>query len=340
MTDQFHSDRYDYELDEQPSFDEALDELTSDEEQLPGDTILYGLSELTDDELERLQAIWDDLAPAYRRILVQTMVDNSQSNFELDYRRIGYANLNASQAEVRRSAIEILGEQTGVNLMETLIQMMHHDSHSEVRAEAAKALGRFVLAGEFGDYSDDRATYLQEELLAVAGNSDEVMQVRRRALESVGNCTRPDVPPLIAEAYHSGDPATQVSAMIAMGRTCDSKRWRDIVLDELDSDDSDMRYAAAVAAGELQLEDAVPALGVLIDQDSDDIRDVAIEALGEIGSNQAVQILHAVADMVEDSDDAQLVQRVDDAINMASLMSGDLLMMDFSDVDMPDDDSL
>jgi hypothetical protein len=338
MTNQFDSDMYNYDIDEQPDFEDALNELKSDNEQLPGDTILYGLSELTADEIDRLQEVWDTLAPAYRQILMQTMVDNSQSNFELDYRRIGYANLDADQAEVRRSAIEILGEQTDTPLMKRLVEMMYHDESVDVRAEAAKALGRFVLAGEFGDFTEERAEKLQNHLLVVAGNQEEAMQVRRRALESIGNCTRSDVPPLIYEAYTSGDDETRVSAMIAMGRTCDSKRWQDIVLEELESGDNAMRHAAAVAAGELQLEAAVRPLGRLIEDDTDEIRDVAIEALGEIGGDEALQILYAVAEVAEAKDDALLAEKADDAINMATLMSGELLMMDFSDIDMPETD--
>jgi hypothetical protein len=111
----------------------------------------------------------------------------------------------------------------------------------------------------------------------------------------------------------------RLSAIVGMGRSCD-KRWKDLVLQELDSSSPAMRYEAAWACGELALRQAVPILARLIHDPDRQVCNATIWALGQIGGPEAKQIL------IEAYDDADEDTRaaVDDALAEQALIEGDL----------------
>ena len=321
-------------MEQLPTLDDALAELTSDSDNLPSPNVLYGLSGLSVEDMARLRPVWSTLDATYRRILMQMLVDASESNFELSYDAIGHENLNADQAEVRQAAIELLWEDESLPLMNQLIRMAENDEHVLVRAEAAKALGRFVLLGEVGDLPEAETQRAQTTLLNILGRDNEAVDVRRYALESIANCTRTEVTRLIDKAYKSEDDDLRASAIVAMGRTCDS-RWENIILRELEDGEGDIQLESVRAAGELQLDEAVPHIVKLL-ADVDDNRDLLetiIWALGEIGGKQASRTLDLLSERAEEENDEDLITLIDDAIGSASIASGDFTMLDFSNVD-------
>jgi len=326
-------EQFDYEIESQPTFEDALRELRSDDETLPNADLLVGLSELSDEELERLQPVWNQLDSTYRRVLMQTLIDISESNFELNYHAIARANLQAEQAELRRAAIELLWEDESLALMHSLIDMARQDPSVDVRAEAAKALGRFILLGELGDLAEAETASAQQALFQIIHNGDEVLQVRRFALESIANCSHPNVTKIIKKAYHSDEPQMQMSALRAMGRTCDSAAWEDDVLRELESNQVEMQYAAAQAAGELQLEDAIPSLIQLLQAGEREGQEIAVWAMGEIGGKQVLRVLDQAAAIAEETGDLEFLEIIGDAIGNAKLMSGELMILDIPILD-------
>lgn len=329
------TDDFEHETTEQlPTLDDALAELTSDTDNLPSPNVLYGLSGLSVEDMARFRPVWATLDGTYRRILMQMLVDASESNFELDYDAIGHENLSADQAEVRQAAIELLWEDESLPFMNQLIRMAETDEHVLVRAEAAKALGRFVLLGELGDLPETETKRAQTVLLNILERSSESVDVRRYALESIANCTRKEVAGLIDKAYKSDDEELRASAVVAMGRTCDS-RWESIILHELEDGSGDVQLESIRAAGELQLDDAVPHIVKLL-SDVDDNRDLLetiVWSLGEIGGKQASRTLELLSERAEEGNDEDLITLIDDAIGNASLATGDFTMLDFSNMD-------
>jgi HEAT repeat protein len=71
-----------------------------------------------------------------------------------------------------------------------------------------------------------------------------------------------------------------------MGHNCDPS-WLPILFQELKSDDSEMRYEAALACGSLAEEAAVVHLIPLLEDEDVEVREATIAALGEIGGRQA-----------------------------------------------------
>ena len=161
---------------------------------------------------------------------------------------------------------------------------------------------------------------------------NEDVDVRRRALEAVANCSHEIVDEAIREAYDSEEHRMQISAVFAMGRTYDAQ-WNEFVLQQLDADDPEMRYEAARAAGELEIEEAVPALTRLALDDDREIKEVAIWSLGEIGSRESARILERLATEAKRLGDDELLEAIEDAIGTASLGSSSLYLMRLDETD-------
>lgn len=321
---------YDNESDrhEQPDLATTLDALALAEEGSLSATIFYGLSNLPNDDARQVKPVWDQLPSSARRKILREMIDLSEANFEMDFGAIGWFGLDDPDSSVREASIEVLWEDESAELMTRLIEMVQWDEVPEVRAAAASALGRFVLLGELGELPDSAFTTVQEAVVNVLINLDEDVDVRRRALEAIANSSQEIVEEAIHEAYTGDERRMQVSAVFAMGRSADPQ-WSDFVLRELTSDDPEMRYEAARAAGELEIAEAVPHLTRLaLDRDRE-IQDMAIWSLGEIGGKEALRVLNAMAKDAENSGDRDLREAIDDAIATANLASGSLSLFDF-----------
>jgi HEAT repeat protein len=329
-------DYQDDELDSKPSFEEALEELKSDNDSLPSPALVLGLSGLNDEQMAELRPVWKSLAANYRRILMQMLVDSSEASFELDFQPIGWDNLNAEQPEVRQSAIEVLWEDDSPRLMRELLRIAQQDMSNKVRAEAVKGLGRFVLLGEMESIPEKDAKSLQDFLLALSRDSREDLDLRRFAVESLGHCTSKATMEAIKTAYSSEEPLFRQSAIVAMGRSYD-ERWEENILKELKSDDDDMRREAVRAAGELQIAEAVPAIIRFINEVEDE-REVAIWSLGEIGGKEAMRVLENLLEAAEEEDDEDLIELIDEAMSNASLADGNFMMLDISEDDFDDFD--
>jgi len=306
---------------ERMSIQDVIRALQQEQDRLPEDELLYGLSNLSDEDARLLWPVWRGLDTEYKLILMQMLVDAIENDFQLDYSSIAFWGMEDADAEVRRAAIEVLGEDEGFHTLERLLKIGRQDSIPNVRAEALSALARFVLAGELGRLSEARALEIQEYVLAAYHNTQEAPIVRQRALEAIGNCTRDDVEGLIRQAYGQDDIDWRRSAVVAMGRTAD-EAWMPVILQELSSEDDDMRREAVRAAGELQLRAAVMRLTEILDEDDRDLREAAAWSLGEIGGKQALRALKQAVRRAEGDGDDELVNIIEDAIGNASLMEG------------------
>jgi HEAT repeat protein len=210
------------------------------------------------------------------------------------------------------------------------MRLAQNDVSREVRAAATSALGRFILAGELGDLPESETIKAQDAVIDILNDESEDLDVRRRALESIANCGHEIVEEAIDAAYNGDERRMQISAVFAMGRTCDD-RWGDIVIHELDSQDSEMRYEAARAAGELELQEAIPHLSRLAFDDDVEIKDVAIWALGEIGGREATRILNLLANDARARDDHDQLNSIEDALANAELGGDSLYLMNYDE---------
>jgi HEAT repeat protein len=310
---------------ERPDIETTLSDLREGEESSHVTaTVFYGLSGLQPAELAPLAAVWDSLSADYRRHVVSELAEASEANFDLDYDALGLFALNDDDEDVRAAAIDLVWENETPEVMDRLIAMARHDEAIHVRAAAMSALGRFILSGELEELPDSQAERAQQTALDLL--SDPQVDVRRRALEALANSSHEIVPGAIEAAYTSDEHKLRVSAVFAMGRTCD-ETWSAEVLEALQSDDAELRYEAARAAGELMLEDAIKHLRKLALDDDREIKEVAIWSLGEIGGSEAARALERLAKDAETSGDEELLEAIEDALSSATLGSSAFYMM-------------
>jgi HEAT repeat protein len=255
----------------------------------PSDATLFELSGLGPEELATVEAGWARLAPERQRDVVRRLVELAEADVQLDFTAILKGLLDSPDPEVRRHAIAGLWECEEASLVARLIRFLT-DEAPEVRAEAVVALGRFAVLAEDGRLLAEQTNLLATSLLETAADDDQPAEVRCRALEAMAPLSEPEVSQAISAAYHGSHPALSLSALTAMGKSCDPS-WIPTLTDELSSADADLRREAALALGEIEEEQSAADLAELIYDEDAAVRLAAIRALGEIGGAEAREAL-------------------------------------------------
>jgi HEAT repeat protein len=295
-------------------------------------TVYYGLSDLDSSQLAVFENTWERLDTEYRVRLIQELVDTSETNFELDYRTVGFFALDDDDAAVRAAAVELLWTDETQEGMRKLLDMAFEDDSDTVRAQAAGALGKYILLGEFDDLPETQTAACVDACFTIFHDEDEDVEVRRRALESLGSSSRDGVNDTIREAYFSNEPIFKIGALFAMGKTYDEE-WSGIVQHELNSPDAEVRYEAARAAGEIGIEDAVPKLSRMVHELDRDIQEVSIWALGEIGGKEAARVLQRLLDDPAYAVDEGLIEALEDALVSSTLPGDELALWEMGEDD-------
>ena len=256
---------------------------------------LAKLSNLNAEELELLEQAWTTIEPKRRRQIVSRLVELAENDFELNFDSIFKNCLEDQDAEVRSKAIEGLWENEEPSLINPLINLLGQDSSEKVQATAATALGKFIMLAEHKKLRSSHVSKVCQALLTAIGDKSKPVEVKRRALEAISPVSLPQVERAITEAYQSHNPKLRVSSIYAMGKSCNPS-WLPILLKELGSADTEMRYEAAGACGELGEEEAAPPLVKLANDPDIELQLAAIRALGKIGGTEAKNCLEQCLD--------------------------------------------
>ncbi len=292
------------------TFEQVLAHL-ADESQPLGSRYLYALSDMTGDELDQFRQRWSDIGKMRRLAIVRQLVELTEVSFEVDFDPIFILALGDIDHEVRTTSIEGLWESEDYNLILPFLHLLRQDEDETVRATAASALGRFVLLGEMNDIPPDLSEMVTNALLEAIRRPEETIEVRRRAIEALAFSGRPGIRDIIRDAYESDDEKMQASALFAMGRSADPY-WEDVLLNELENPNPEIRYEAARACGELELQSAVRRLSVLVFEDPDrEVQEVAVWALGAIGGNEARRVLEACCETEDEILNRFAVEAID-----------------------------
>jgi hypothetical protein len=292
---------------------------------------LYALSALDKAQLEQVKTTWGTLPADRRAAAMQHLVDLGEETFEVDFSAMCRVGLHDADPAVRAVAIRGLWEDTDPTLIAPLLNHLQTDESDAVRAAAASVLGHYVYEGELEEIDEAKVKPIVTALKATYRDVAQPIEVRRRALESLGFLSDDDTSQLITQAYHHANDLLKLSAVFAMGRSLDAERWGSIVLEELAAPDPAMRYEAARAAGELEYTPAVRRLGELLDDVDEEVQLVTVWSLGQIGGEKAKQLLIAVLE----SDAEHLHEEAEDALAELEF-KGDQL--DFTMFDFDDDD--
>jgi HEAT repeat protein len=287
---------------------------------------LYILSRMNQEALEIFKEIWPTIAIDRRRNVMQELMEITEANFEVDFDPVFLLGLGDQDAEVRATAIKSLWENEKPSLIRPLVHLLKNDEAAIVREAAASALGKFIYLRELEEIDWGEANLAEEALLETVSLAGEDLNVRRRAVESLGYSSDARIPAVIESAYYHENEKMQVSAIFAMGRTADS-RWLPLIIEELDSSTAEMRYEAARACGELEAQRSVGQLIRLLEQDPDlEVQEMAIWALGRIGGPAAKSTLENYVE----SENETLALAAEDALDELNMFGDSLVMYDFS----------
>ncbi|MDM8519807.1 HEAT repeat domain-containing protein [Anaerolineales bacterium HSG6] len=297
---------------------------------------LYNLSKMNQSRWEMFQAEWPTMPVARRQEIMQAMVEIGESNFEVDFSPIFLIALGDADSEVRTAAIQGLWESHDPTLVTLFGQILHHDEAIKTRAAAALALSQFIYYAEIEEIDPTISPLATQALHACINNSNEDVEVRRRAVEAIAFSSDESISKIIDTAYYDEDDLMQVSAVFAMGRNADS-RWISRVMEELDNPNPAMRFEAARACGELEITDALPKLINILQNDPDiEVQEIVISALGQIGGSVARE---AIEDCLE-SEIESIVTAASDALEELAVYDEALRLFDLEggDEDFPEID--
>jgi HEAT repeat protein len=290
---------------------------------------LYIFSKMNQEALNDFKEVWPTISIQRRRDIMQELVEISEANFEVYFDPVFLLGLGDEDAEVRASAINGLWEAENPALIAPLIHLLRADEAVIVRAAAATALGKFVYLGEVEEINHSQSTLAEEALLETIRQGGEELEVRRRAVESIAYSSQPGVAEIIENAYYDDDEKMQISAIFAMGRSADSQ-WRSQVIAELENDNSEIRFEAARACGELEASEAVPRLVEMIEEDPDlQVQEMAIWALGRIGGPLAREALEEYLESEVES----IALAAEEALDEINLFSDSLTLFEFDGED-------
>ncbi|MCH7662528.1 MAG: HEAT repeat domain-containing protein [Chloroflexi bacterium] len=262
------------------SLEELLAALLDDSNPLSA-RYLYRFSDLNPEEIAALRNDWGDITIERRQRLMEDLEELEDTNTIVSFEHVFRLAMEDEDPLVRKFAIRSLWNYENPILIPVFIDLMEHDNSDQVRAQAASALGRFIYLGELEEIPEQMANSIVDKLLTImAGEAEE--SLRLRALESLGFSCRESIQDLINEAIELGDENWVASALVAIGRSSDDD-WAPSVLDKLDDDRAMVRIEAIRAAGELGLQAATPAMLYLLESEDDEIRLAAAWALSEIG---------------------------------------------------------
>jgi HEAT repeat protein len=275
---------------------------------------LAALSDLSREETAELRKRWSGFPASARQSLVGRLAELGDDNVDLDFGPVMKVALEDSEPATRVMAAEALWESTDRGVGESLISLLQHDDHDEVRAAAARSLRQFVLAREFEALPANLGDAVVEALRKVAQNQSDESAVRAAALEALGARSLPWVDTLISDFYYSDERPLRIAALRAMGSSA-QERWLEYLYDQLQSEEPEFRYEAISACRAIASDEAVePVAGALDDEDIE-VATAAVVALGEIGGKAAIERLRDFSERAPES----LIDVVSEAIDMAAL---------------------
>lgn len=320
-----------------PSFQKVLDVLLDESRDLPA-RYLIEFSDIESAALELLFAVWPRIGLKRKLLLLDRLDALADEDTLVSFENLGRALLADPESQVRIRAMRLLDECEDHRLIPQLIDILIHDQDNSARAEAASALSMFVQLGEFEDIPPEAQRQAEDALLETFNSEDDSVDsvVRRRALESLGYSSRPEVPVLIEASFSRQNPDWKASALFAMGRSSD-ERWAEQVLSMLSSENLIVRVAAVEAAGELGLPGArLLLLRLLEEEDDSALTEAAIWSLSQIGGEEVHIYLESLLDAAEEEDQIAFLEEALD--NLA--FTEDLARFDLMAYDPDDEDAL
>lgn len=312
-----------------PSFLEALNHITDVVPLI--NHLLYGLSNINETDLVGFQAAWPTIEANRRQRIMKKLMNIAEEDFLVDFYPIFLFGLNDKDIVVQALAIEGLWQEENPALIPLFVHLLKEGKTPLIRSKSATALGGYIYLGELEEIDEAQFMMAEQALLSTIGNEDEDTEVVRRAIEAIAFSSQDGVDKIIERAYYHENKLMQISAIFAMGRSYNPKRWAKLVMAELTNPDDRIRFEATRACGSLELKTSIDKLIQLIAEEIDaEVLQNAICSLGQIGGLKAQEALQ----LLLEHDDEIIRDAAEDALDELLLLGShidDLLDIDLLD---------
>ena len=296
---------------------------------------LHKFSDIQPDHLKSVISIWSRVSLSRKVSLLEDLENLAEKDTLLSFDNFAVSLLEDPEAEVRTLAIRLLWECEDANLIPVFLKILSSDPSINSSAAAATALGFFIYMGEVEKIPSSTLLILEEKLLNTALEAKDPL-IQRRALESLGFSSRPEVHDLIKTALYDPDPYWNISAMIAIGHS-NNQAWEKEVITNLTHENDDIRIEAIQAAGQLELENARPLLLEQLNEDDDpEIWHALLWSLSQIGGEAVSEQLEEFIIRIDDPDEEGYFDEVLENLNLTNQMAS-FTLFDVNDNDGIDD---
>jgi HEAT repeat protein len=269
---------------------------------------LHKFSDISLEQLAELKKSWLEI-PVSRKInLLGDLEEIAEADTLVcfdDFAR--FVLVEEKNPQVLSAAIRLLWECEDSKLIPFYMENTNQ-SDDILRAAAVAALGLFIYLGELDEIPKELQKKIEGRLLWIFNNDPQV-QVRRKALESLGYSSRKEVIKIIQKSYENELPEWRASALFAMGRSADP-RWKNYILENISEDNPEIKAEAIRAAGQLELRHARPALLELLKEPFEldsDLRSIIIWSLSQIGGKNVRKTLERILAETDDDDEALFI---------------------------------
>jgi len=298
---------------------------------------LHQFSDIQPENLKSLKSIWSGIGITRKRNLLEDLENLAEKDTLLSFDNLAVSLLEDPDADIRALAIRLLWECEDTSLIPVFIKILSSDPSITTSAAAATALGLFIFMGEIEKTPSSFLHNLEEELIKAAREGKDTL-IRRRALETLGFSSRPEVFDLITTAYYDPDPDWIISALIAMGRS-NNEKWEKEVITHILNKNDDIRIESIQAAGNLELENARPLLLEQLNGDEDpEIWHALLWSLSQIGGEGVREQLEEFINTIEDPDEEDFLDEVIENLDLTDQMAS-FVLFDLDKIDEFEDET-
>mgnify|MGYP006311009963 CR=1 FL=1 len=127
-------------------FSDIKDALLNKEQPFPA-TLMYFFSDITRDDLKKLESVWPEVETQRRRGLLEDMETLAEGDTILFFDHVAVMCLGDADPVARATAIRLLWQSHKEHLVPLFLKLLRDDPEAIVRAAAATGLGMFVFLG-------------------------------------------------------------------------------------------------------------------------------------------------------------------------------------------------
>ncbi len=276
-------------------------------------------SDLSREDAAELVDHWHRITSDLRQEIIERATALAEDNVDLDFTELAHVALGDEVPEIRELAVDCVWESHDRETAR-LLRGLLNDEQESVRAAAATGLAPFALASELGELDPAEGSDVTEALRTLAQREGESVDVRARAIESLGCLSLPWVAGVITDAYYADDERLRMAAVRAMGLSA-TEDWLEYLEETALSEDPALRYETALSLGAIGSEAGIEMLGDMLTDEDAEVLGAAVIALGQIGGedaeNHLLGLLHSV-----DEEDEVFREAIEDALEAARYADG------------------